>query len=157
MRIIGAFIFATVLSGCVSAPLSRDPAVLLADTSSRDVVRLMETVDTPFETAYRNLLHEARLCWTRASAVPVIGATWKLETESDPLQKEAAIYLLAGTLVRSDVTMSIEVKGQGSKTLIRAAAIQPRTGTMIGTKEIVDLPKWARGEKTECSSPDLIF
>jgi hypothetical protein len=158
VRVAAVFTVLLALSGCVSAPHSSDPSILLNDTTSRDVVRVKETIDVPFETAYRNVLREARICWNRASVLPLIGAAWRVESDIDSLRREGLIYLVATSGgFQAEVTMSIELRAVEATTAIRVAAIKPPHGKAIGSDEINNVPKWARGSKTSCSSPGLIL
>jgi len=146
-----------VLSGCANAPRSRDPSVLLSDTASTDVVRFEGMVDIPFETAFRNVLREARQCWARASMTGFLGANWTVENDMDPSRRVGSIYVSDKGLGQGYVFTSVDLTGVGDKTRIRGVAVNPRGGTLPGPPEMPLLPKWAAGEKTPCATPGFLL
>lgn len=148
---------AAALVGCANAPRSRDPAVLLADTTSPDVVRFEAVVDVPFDTAFRNLLREARLCWARGSATGVLGANWTVDHDVDASKKSGSIYVSDRGMGQGYVFTSVDVQGQGDRTRIKGAAVNPRGGTLPGAPEMPLLLKWATGERTTCATPDFLL
>jgi hypothetical protein len=157
MRLAMICMAAAVLVGCANAPRSRDPSVLLADTTSTDIVRFEGEVAIPFDTAFRNLLREARQCWSRASLTGFLGANWTVDHDVDSSKKEGSIYVSDRGAGKGIVFVSLDVKGQGDRTRIKAAAVNPRGGTLPGAPEIPLLPKWANGEKTTCATPDFLL
>jgi hypothetical protein len=148
---------AAILAGCANAPRSRDPAVLLADTTSPDVVRYEGVVDVPFDTAFRNLLREARLCWARGSMTGFLGANWTVDHDVDASKKSGSIYVLDRGVGQGIVFTSVDVQGQGERTRIKGAAVNPRGATLPGAPEMPLLPKWAAGEKTPCATPNFLL
>lgn len=157
MKYFIAIAVLAALAGCANAPKSRDPTVLLQDTTSPDVVRHQAVVAVPFERAYRNVLRQARSCWARAGVTGLASARWTVDTDFDLTQRTAMIYVTDPGVWHGSVFTVVELRGQGEKTLIKGAAVRLEVGTLPGAPEVPHLARWAAGEKAPCASPDWLL
>jgi hypothetical protein len=144
MRIALTFLVA-LLAGCANWPRTPDPDVFLDAPADAKVVRFEGTVPVPFNTAYRNILRAARICWSRSSPLsPSIIATGDVDID----RQEGTIQ---SGLIGGNVIAVVRLQGREGQTHIRAVAADTKGG-LPGSTEIPLLPKWAAGEPTPCGT-----